>query len=114
MLAKQFHLKGFRDYERVKNEGKLFQFPDFGLSVLDRKDNVNSRFGFIVSTKISKESVQRNRIRRALSEAVRFLMSEIKNGHDVVFLTKQVSLKRSTDELMKEVRIALKEAELIK
>lgn len=104
MLAREFILKGKKDYERVEAEGKLFQSESFGASVYERGDKEVSRFGFIVSSKISKEAVQRNRIKRALSEAIRYEMAYIKPGFDVVFLAKHPSSKKSTEELMREVR----------
>lgn len=92
----------------------MYQSDSFGLSYLDRKDDLDSRFGFVVSNKIAKEAVLRNRIKRALSESVRFEMTRLKNGYDAIFLVKQVSLKKSTDELMREVRIALEKIDLYK
>ena len=90
------------------------RFDSFGLAVYDRGDNEHSNFGFVISTKISKESVARHRIARALSEAIRFLLMELKPGYDVVFLAKPICLKRSTEELMREVRPAMERAKLLK
>lgn len=112
MLARQFILRGEEEFERVRKEGHLFQFDSFGLSVFERGDSLSPRFAFIVSSKISKEAVQRNMIRRALSEAVRFEMTRLKKGFDAIFLAKQISTKKSTDELMREVRQALESAGL--
>ena len=58
--------------------------------------------------------MQRNRIKRALSEAVRYEMAYLKPGHDAVFLAKGVSTKKSTDALMHEVKEALGKAGLTK
>ena len=80
--------------------------------MLERGDEAPPRFGFIVSTKVSKEAVQRNRIKRAMGEAVRFELMHIKKGFDVIFLAKQISTKKSTDEIMREVRGALEQAGL--
>lgn len=114
MLSRQFTLKGEEAFERVRNDGRLFQFDSFGLSVLERGDDANPRFAFIVSSKVSKEAVQRNRIKRALSEAVRFEMTRLKKGFDAIFLAKQIGTKKPTDELMREVRGALEGAGLTK
>lgn len=110
MLASANKLTGSKNFEKVKEEGGLFQRKWFGISILDRKDKKPSRFGFIVSKKIAKEAVQRNRVKRALREAVRYSLSRIKPGYDVVFLTKKSILKKSTDDIMNEVRYSLKEA----
>lgn len=112
MLARQFNLSDRKNFERVEKEGQILQSESFGLGVFDRQDKESSHFGFVVSTKISKEAVQRNRIKRALSEAVRFEMGYVKPGYDVVFLAKGICVKKSTDELMREVKEALKKAGL--
>ena len=114
MLSRQFTLKGEEAFARVRNEGRLFQFDSFGLSVLERGDDESPRFAFIVSSKVSKEAVQRNRIKRALSEAVRFEMTRLKKGFDAIFLAKQIGTRKSTDGLMREVRDALEGAGLTK
>ncbi|OGM56209.1 ribonuclease P protein component [Candidatus Woesebacteria bacterium RIFCSPHIGHO2_12_FULL_46_16] len=114
MLARQFTLRETKNFERVEAQGKMFQSESFGLGFFNREDSEPSRFGFIVSTKISKEAVQRNRIKRALSEAVRYEMAYLKPGHDAVFLAKGVSTKKSTDALMHEVKEALGKAGLTK
>lgn len=104
MLARDHTLKGQENFEKVEKEGKMIQSDSFGMSYLKRDDKELSRFGVIVSTKISKLAVQRNRIKRAISEAVRYSTSELKNGFDVVFLTKLSITKKPTDEIMREVR----------
>lgn len=114
MIARQFILRGKENFKRVEKEGKVFQFESFGLSILRRGDEENSRFAFIVSTKISKEAVSRNRIKRAISEAVRFAMTNTKNGYDAIFLAKPIATRKSTDALMKEVEQALGKADLMK
>jgi len=114
MLAKKARLTGSRDFKRVEDQGKIFQSENFGLAFLDREDDSSSRFGFVVSTKIAKDSVDRNRFRRAMSEAVRLTTIDLKNGFDVVFLAKPSIVRSPTSEIMKEVKGALKLSGLLK
>lgn len=114
MLARQYNLKGKENFENVEKNGKVFQSKSFGISYLKREDNEDSRFAFVVSKKISGEAVHRNRIKRAMSEAVRYKLTEIKKGYDIVFLAKQAITRKSTDEMMKEVNQALQEAKFTK
>ena len=51
-------------------------------------DNKNSRFAFIVSTKIDKRATARNRMRRVMSESVRHLLPQI-SGTDGIFIAKK-------------------------
>ena len=114
MLAKKFKLTETKDYAKVQENGKVFQSDNFGIAYLDRGDQDASRFGFIVSTKIAKEAVDRNRCKRAMSEAVRINSIDLLPGFDIVFLAKTSIARASTADIMKEVRISLKDAGLMK
>ncbi len=114
MLAKKHRLTGSKEFKRVQDEGRVFQSENFGIAFLDRKDADPSRFGFVVSTKIAKDAVDRNRFKRAMSEAVRTSSTESNNGFDVVFLAKTSIVKHPTSEIMKEVKVSLKEIGIIK
>lgn len=114
MLSRDQTLKGEKNFKDVEKQGKLFQSESFGIAYLKRPDKEISRFGFIVSTRVSPDAVNRNRIKRALSEAVRQSLQEIKNSNNIVFLVKQAATRKSTDGLMKEAKTALAEAGLTK
>ncbi|MEK7061362.1 MAG: ribonuclease P protein component [Patescibacteria group bacterium] len=114
MLAAKYTLRGTKRFERVEQMGKITQSDSFGIAVFDRKDEDVSNYGFIVSNKISPESTNRNRVKRALKAAVRYELGQLKSGMDIVFLAKQKILRKSTEDIIHEVRIALKEANLYK
>lgn len=85
MLPKTNRLKKKKDIERVFKNGKGFK-EDFLILKVLKNDLENSRFAFIVSQKVSKKAVLRNKIRRRLSELVRLKIKEIKKGLDIVLL----------------------------
>lgn len=114
MLAKKLRLTGTKDYNKVQEEGRVFQSDNFGIAYINRKDKNPSRFGFVVSTKIAKEAVIRNRCKRAMGEAVRIETVNLKDGFDVVFLAKSNIVKIPTVEIMREVKASLKKVGLIK
>lgn len=114
MIADVYNFKGPKDYERVKNEGTLYQSTNFGAGVLKREDDGYPRFGFIVSNKISKLSTQRHRIKRAFRDALRHNLKWIKNGYDVVFLARQSLERMPVDEIMKEVDLFIRNSEIYK
>jgi len=103
MLPSPNRLKGKKNFDKVKKEGRVFQSANFGVAVLKRGDKNPSRFGFIISTKISKAAVHRNRVLRALREAIRQNLKFFPLGYDLVFLTKKSILTNTTDEIMKQV-----------
>jgi len=114
MLTRVNRLTGTGNFDRVKEEGSLFQSESFAIAILSRKDEEPSRFGFIVSNKISKRANIRNKIKRILREAVKANLPELKSGFDVIFLVKKVALTRQAKDIMNEVSIVFKKADLFK
>ena len=113
MLGRESRLSDPLDFKRVQESGKVFQFSNFGIATFERGDDKPSRFGFVISVKVAKRAVDRNNVKRILSEAVRYLLVETKKGKDVVFLAKPTIVRESTSNLSKEVRAAMKAIELI-
>ena len=112
MLPRENRLLRKPDFEVVKEKGKKFQSNLFGLLVYST-DNQISRFGFIISTKLSKRAVKRNRVKRILRERVRLLLPKIKPGFDIVFLGKKALLEVDYLEIDKEIRRLFKKAKLL-
>lgn len=110
MLAKKFRLNGSKDFARVQSLGKTFQSTNFGIAIFDRGDTLPSRFAFIISNKVAKDAVDRNTIRRHMSETVRLMTNDIKTGLDIVFLAKTSIIRIPATEIIKEVRTAVKES----
>jgi ribonuclease P protein component len=81
MLAKINRLTKKKDIERVFKKGKGFKEDFLILKTLNNNLN-ESRFGFIVSQKISKKANLRNKLRRRLRELVRTKLKRIKTGRD--------------------------------
>lgn len=114
MLASKNRLKKKTNFARVEIDGRLTQYNSFGLGVYDRSrdfegdsNNTDSRFGFIISTKISKKAVTRNKIKRIIADCIRIKLDEIKKGLDVVFLIKPNAIKIKDEELKNEVYEAI-------
>jgi ribonuclease P protein component len=101
MLASYFRLKGNRNFDRVKKKGKLIQQPLYGVCVYNRNDVACPRFGIVISTKISRLATQRNRIKRAMEETIRYNIRHVPSGIDVVFLVKQDIASKSSDIIMR-------------
>ena len=114
MLAKKFRLTSKVDFQKVEKLGKTFQTPNFGIAILDRKDDNPPRFAFVISTKIAKDAVDRNTIRRHMSETIRLLTNYINPGRDIVFLAKPNIIKIPAETLVREVRQSVKDSGLMK
>lgn len=114
MLAAKFNIKDSERIEKVKKKGRLFQSKNFAIFYLPYDNLVHSSFAFIVSKNISKHATQRNRIKRVLSETIRQNLRYIKDGYDILFLPKGSIVKEQTGQIMNEVIMALRNANLIR
>lgn len=114
MLSRRYRLTGRLNYLRVQEKGKVFQSKNFGVAIFDRRDMDPTRVGFIVSTKIAKDSADRGLAKRKMSEGVRTSMIDVRPGFDVAFLAKKTITRIPTDEIIREVKLALKNSGLMK
>lgn len=112
MLPRPQRLALKTELRRLRKEGKIFHSPFFGL-LMDKNNLQTSRFGFIISKKIHKQAVRRNRVRRLLREAVKGLLPQVKPGFDAVFLAKKNILGQELAVLQKEVRAIFQQAGLL-
>lgn len=113
MLKRLNRLNSKRDFERLGKSGIFFQSKTFGLKIFDRKDPEDSKFGFIISTKVSKKATVRNRTRRVFSEVIRLLILKIKKGLDLSFLIKPVAIGIKYEDLKLEIMTLLKQKNLL-
>ena len=109
MLPKQYRLKkrtAFNATYRLRNS-----FYKDGITVFCGKKKTTetpTKIGFVVSKKIHKRAVKRNRIKRLMRESVRLYIKDCEN-----FDTKYMSLifvasSRLLDKNFKEVDIGIK------
>ena len=98
MLPKENRLKKKKDFERVFKEGRGFQEDFFFLKIV--KNNLKiSRFGIIVSQKVAKKAVVRNKLKRRLREILRKNLPIIKKGIDGVLIAQPGLEEKSFGEL---------------
>jgi len=109
MLKKDLRLRKQKDFDRVfGKEGRFFAEKCLSLKVAPNGLD-ESRFGFIVSNKVSKSAVRRNRIKRLLRESIRLRWDAIKPGLDVVVMVRSdisentfVDVDKAVDSLLKK------------
>lgn len=102
MLKKINRISKRKDFEEVKKRGVLYYSPLFGLLILKTEEK-KKEFGLVVSKRISKKAVERNRIRRLLSEGIRKNLGSIKNCRGV-FLVKREILGKGLGEIENEIK----------
>jgi ribonuclease P protein component len=102
MLPKKNRLTSREDFADLKTAGRKYQSNSFAL--LYKENNLDfSRFGFIVSKRVSLKATQRNLIRRRLSEAILKKIPSLSDHFDFLFLTKNEILGKSLPEIENEI-----------
>ena len=113
MLSKKYRLQKDKDFDLVFKKGKNLGSEFLFLKL--RKNGLEiSRFGFILSKKISKNATVRNKIKRRLREIIRKKLNDIKPGLDVVIGTKTVIVNKDYQEIKEALEGLLRKAGLYK
>ena len=116
MLPRNYRLSG-NQIPQVLKKGKRFSSPLFNLVVYKRRTTdyllPTSRFAFVVSLKIEKRAVVRNRTKRLLSEAVRLLLPKIKKDYKIVLFAKKPLKKEKLQDILSVLKNGLKKAGLL-
>jgi len=96
------------DFEASKKNGKMLQTPLFGVSVIKTLPPSGHlpltgqvepvQIGFVISKKISKKAVERNKIKRILSQVIK---NKLPNNLKLVVLVKKNIIEAKIDELEK-------------
>jgi ribonuclease P protein component len=71
------------EFQRVKQQGRSIMSPLLILAWIPN-DVARIRVGFVISKRISKRAVDRNYIKRLLSEAMRVFLPRLPGGLDIV------------------------------
>jgi len=102
VLKKKNRVSARKEISELRGGEMIYQSPIFGLLMLDKKDK-EKRFLFVVSKRISKKAVERNRIRRVLSEVIRLNLEKIKPGVRLSFLIRRSILEWKWKDIKDEV-----------
>lgn len=84
MILKKYRFHGFNSLRHVYSKGKTFRAGPLALKVADNPHKSEYRLAVVVSKKVSKSAVKRNRIRRRLFEAVRLQSPHFQTQADMV------------------------------
>lgn len=105
MLPEENRLRKKKDHNRVYKKGSRFTTPLFVLLVLARDNQEHpSRFSFVVSKKVDKRAVVRNRVRRVLRESVRILLPEILHGFDCILIARNELVGLGVNEALPVIK----------
>ena len=112
MLPKANRLTKKKDFDLVFKNGQSLK-KDFLICKVLKNQLQESRFGFVVSKKISNKATIRNAVKRRLRKAVLDELAHIKKAADVVIITLPGAQNREFAQVKKTAGEILKKAGLI-
>ena len=112
MLPKKHRLK-------FKNINKSFQksfiqTKDFDILLKKKPEDQISQFAINVNLKVSKRAVERNKVKRRISETIRRNLPLIKPGYDLFIFAKPTSVHKKSNQLEKDLLNAFNNAKILK
>ena len=88
------------------NNSRLFSSALFTIKVRENGFSFN-RFAIIVSKKVDKRAVVRNRIRRLISSCIEELYYDLKQGKDMIFIVKREAINKSRQDFFQAIKSTL-------
>jgi ribonuclease P protein component len=110
MLKKINRINKARELQKVYRTGKTLHTPALVIKFIK---GPKFRTGFVVSKKISKKAVERNRIKRAVRERMRLSLPFLATG-DYMLVAKPSAASYKGKELSEQLADTLKRAGLLK
>lgn len=114
MLPAKQRLKGRKIFNEIYKKGKVYFNNLLVLYSLKRKYNEQGlqkiRAGFVISKKISKKAVVRNKIRRRLSESYRILSNGICKNMDTIWCVRKSIINATMADIKNAVFYLLNKA----
>jgi ribonuclease P protein component len=115
MISRAHRFHGYNSLRNVYRNGKTVRGPLFALKVSLNEKRKSYRVAVVVSRKVNKSAVARNRMRRRLYELVRSFEGQITQPYDIVVTVFHDSLAETPHkELQAQIKKQLKEANVIK
>jgi ribonuclease P protein component len=88
IIVKLTSLKNSKNFDRVFHHGQRFGNRHFQFYYLKNRKSTN-RLGIIVSKKVSKRAVVRNKVKRRIRASYQQEMGRIAQGYDLIIIAKK-------------------------
>lgn len=106
MLARQLRLVKEKDFKKIFKQGKSFYTKIFQIKVLTNELEIN-RYGIVISTKVSKKSVERNKLKRQFRAAINEFDKKLVSGFDLVIIGFPAALSQEYKFIKNELEKSL-------
>jgi len=113
LLPLKNRLKKKKDFQKVFQRGKGIKekFLTLRWSINNLKI---SRFGIVISQKVSKKAVLRNKLRRILKEKIKLNLPHLKEGIDVIIIVNPGAAKEKKEKIVENLSKIFLRSKLIK
>jgi len=102
MLPRIHRLSADKDFSRLFSKGRVWNGRGLGIKAVKNGLSV-SRIGFVVSTKVSKRAVVRNKIKRRMREVVRKHLPGLFRGADIAFIARNEAVTMEFADFANEI-----------
>ncbi len=113
MLNKGNRINKDKDFDRAFKTGQSFYTKVFGLKAADNGLDI-IRLGILISTKVSKKAVVRNKLKRQIKEITRKELPSLKTGKDLVLIIFSQILEKNFEEIKELLIMSFKKLKLYK
>jgi ribonuclease P protein component len=112
-MLRTHRLRSRHDFKRIFQRGNRINGKYFTLYYLENKQTT-CRWAVVVSTKVSKRAVRRNRLRRRLNSLIRESQAGLRLGYDIVIVVKTDFFMQSTDTINLEYAQVISKSGLLR
>ena len=103
MLEKVLRLTKNKEFDSVFKEGKSVYGRLLGIKIKKNELSYN-RFGILLSTKVSKSAVIRNKNKRRIKGIIFEENKIIKQGHDIIIIVFPLILNKKFEEIREDIK----------
>lgn len=112
-LAKQSRLSA-GDFAKIKRQKGVFGTSVFLKVKIIKNNTFKNKYGFVVSSQVSKKAVERNKIKRRLKAIIREIGADIKNGFNIIIIALPTVKNKRFDELRRDATAIFKYLNILK
>ncbi len=115
VISTKHRFHGYGSLKFVYRNGQTVRGPLFAIKSVPNPKRRHYRFAVVVSRKVNKSAVLRNRIRRRLYETLRQMEDQVNGAQDIVLTVFQDGvLQEPQDKLRRELRKQLRQSGALK
>ena len=111
-LNRELRLRKSSEYQRIRQQGRSLTSRLLILAWMPN-EVARLRIGFVVGKRISRHAVERNYIKRLLSEAIRPAVPELSRNWDIVLSARNAVVTADVHTLQQDIMALLRRAGLL-